>query len=30
MFQPGGARNYNQVHDGIPVGYYLEGKLHYS
>ena len=29
MFQPGGPRNYNQVHDGIPAGYYLEGEFQY-
>jgi hypothetical protein len=27
MFQPGGARNYKEDHDGIPAGYYLEGFL---
>lgn len=26
-FQPGGARNYENDHDGAPSGYYLEGFL---
>jgi hypothetical protein len=25
LFQPGGARNWGQIHDGIPAGYYIEG-----
>lgn len=26
LFQPGGARNWGQIHDGVPAGYYIEGK----
>ena len=27
QFQPGGARNWNIEHDGVPAGYYVEGFL---
>lgn len=27
QFQPGGARNWAQEHDGVPAGYYIEGFL---
>jgi hypothetical protein len=28
LFQPGGARNWAQVHDGVPAGYYIEGMFY--